>query len=423
MSAARVRIVGRSAAERSAIARAMHRAGFAVEELERASDLTAHLLRSTDIVIALDQHIYLTRLLRDAQSDGAAPLLLPIGVQTSARDVSSHTDASIVDSASNPAPSAASRAKDVPSGAEDVRAGAVPSAGSMIATRSTRNALQPWLERAQALLSPPDADDLRTVRAHYDALADHVRQLTEGGFDDAEMGADSDADDAERTIAVQDLYDVMPEHDPRNQDAGPLPELDTPRSTGWVAVFAGIVALVAAAYLILAPPTEREREEERLRQEVAAENAGTERAAHVVYRARAVAARSPLEIQAEPAQCRRLVQEGRLELARQVCGRAYRHDASSATPLARVLMQSHAANEALELLEAHVKQRPDDLEAWALLANAARNTGRADIEANALEQLIELHRRSDPIAPLQERLDVLHSEPAPAPPASADDAP
>lgn len=410
---AHVLIVGRSAAERSAIAYAMHRAGLQTQELERASDLTPQTLRQAQIVVALDQHAYLTRLLQEAQSYGATPLLLPIGSDSS----TFAPDASHLSTRADQAPAPP---VPTPTAHTDASPDASPDGASSVAFSAHHYAL---LARAQQLAATAAPKDPALLRHHYAALAQQILRLPQNPA--AIAPHDPDDPQSERTIAVRDIYEVMPEHDPRNQDPGPLPELDTPASTGWVAVFAGIVALGAAAYLLLAPPTERELQEVRAQQEAAAEKAGYDRAAHITYRARAVATHSPLDLQTEPVRCRRLLDEGRLELAEKVCGRAYKHDGAAAAPLAQVLLRSQAAHEALALLQERVVARPDDLEAWQLLATAARQVGDDRIETEALQTLIALHARQDPTAPLQERLDALQKErPDPLPtedPSKAED--
>lgn len=388
-------IIGRSVAERSAIAQAMHRLGLSIHELERASDLTPHILRHTHIVIALDQHAYLTRVLREAQSYGAAPLLLPIGQESSASSPDSP----------DPKPSVAPVNKDT-----------IPPAPRSDDLHAHHQAL---LARAQHLARQDAATDPARLRAQYHALVQQILLLPLDP-DAALLDNLSTPEGVKRTVELRDIYEVMPEHDPRNQDPGPLPELDTPASTRWVAVFAGVLALAASAYLLLAPPTERERQEERALQENAAETSGYERAAHVTYQARILAAHNPLHIQTEPVRCRRLLDEGRLELARKVCGRAYTHDGSAAAPLAQVLMRSHAAQEAIELLQERVAARPEDLAAWELLASAARQIGDSQIEQQAILHLINLHERHDPVTPLRERLERLENEPPEQPPVRVD---
>lgn len=376
-SPSRVLIIGRSAAERSVIAGAFHRIGIDAVEYERGADLTPKSLRSAHMVVALDQHVFVTRTLEEAQNYGASPLFLPVRLTE-------------VDNA-QPKESRPAASPDVPPLTQDQRT---------------------IIQRAQELAHTPAAAEPDALRQQFDALAAQVRLLDGRPLHSPIFEGDADDPDAEdkNVIAVRDIYEVMPEHDPRNQDPGPLPELETPKSMGWLTFAAAMVVVAASAYLMLAPPTEQELAEERRVQEEAAEQSGLSWAAHLVYQARAVATRSPLEIQTEPVTCRRLLREGRHELAKEVCARAYVSDASTAGALAQVLVHSHAVHEAIELLESRVQERPNDLEAWELLANAARQVGDKPRERKALEQLIQIHENIDPTAPLRDRLDVLQED-------------
>lgn len=382
-ASARVLIIGRSAAERSAVARAFHHAGLQPESYARAADLTPALLARIDLVIALDQHAYLQRRLAQSATPSHAPLLLPIDRGTS-----------------DDAPSSQTATQDVPSSHAD----ADPDAPAP--HPPTGGGLDPaWIAHARSLATQKPAENVASLRKHLDALADHIARLPTHVAAPAEGTAPPTRD--ERTVEVRDIYEVMPEHDPRHQDPGPLPELETPKSTAYVVFFAVLVGLAAAAYLLLAPPTERELEEERRAQADAAASIAMQRAADVTYAARAVATRSPLDLSREPVSCRRLVEEGRIERAKQVCGRAYLHDGAAAAPLARVLMQSHAAHDALRILEERVEHRPEDIEAWELLATAAEQVGDQQIERRALKRLITLYEQRDPVSPLRERLRAL----------------
>lgn len=380
-ASARVLIIGRSAAERSAVARALHHAGITPESYARAADLTPAVLQRIDLVVALDQHAYLQRLLLASATPSHAPLLLPIDRGTS----DAPQDSAEEDSAHG-------SGADVPQAPTTHAAGVDPA----------------WLAHARSLATQKPAENVESLRKHLDALSDHIQRLPQSVAGAPHDPAQSPS--PARTVSVRDLYEVMPEHDPRNQDPGPLPELETPKSTGVVVFLASLVALAAAAYLLLAPPTERELEEERRANADAAASIAMQRAADVTYTARAVATRSPLELSREPVSCRRLVEEGRIERAKQVCGRAYVHDGAAATPLARVLLQSHAAQDALKILEERVARRPKDLEAWELLATAAKQSGDVARERRALEHLIELYQEHDPITPLQDRLGDLPDE-------------
>lgn len=359
------------------IAGAFHRVGVEAVEYERGADLTPKSLRSAHMVVALDQHVFLTRALEDAQNYGASPLFLPVRLAA-------------VDDAKPPDTPAVGPPADAP------------------LTRHQHAIIQ----RAQDLANAPAAHDVHDLRKQFDALAAQVllldgRPLHSSIFE--EDGGVSSADET-NVIAVRDIYEVMPEHDPRNQDPGPLPELETPKSMGWLTLAATMVVLAASAYLMLGPPTEQELAEARRLQEEAAESRGLRLAAHLVYQARAVATRSPLEIQTEPVTCRRLLREGRHELAKEVCARAYVGDASTAGALAQVLMHSHAVHDAIEILESRVQERPNDLEAWELLASAARQVGDRQRERKALEQLIHIHENIDPTEPLRDRLDALQDD-------------
>lgn len=374
---ARVLIIGRSAAERSVIAGAFHRVGIEAVEFERGADLTPKSLRSAHMVVALDQHVFVTRILEEAQNYGAAPLFLP--VRLDAQDHERNVTA----------------------------ASTVPQA---VDTPWTPHQ-QAFLRRAQQLAGEQPSDRLDALRAQFDALAAQISLIDSGtpdtsAFEGGEAGEASDSN----VVAVRDIYDVMPEHDPRNQDPGPLPELETPKGMGWIALVAVIVVIASAAYLMFAPPTEQERAEERMAQELAAESKGLNWAAHVVYQARAVATRSPLDMQTEPVTCRRLLREGRHELAKEVCARAYVRDASTAGALAQVLMHSHAVHDAIRVLETRVQERPEDPEAWELLATAARQVGDVQRERNAIEQLIQIYENADPTASLRHRLEAIQKK-------------
>lgn len=372
---ARVLIIGRSAAERSVIAGAFHRIGTEAVEFERGADLTPKSLRSAHMVVALDQHAFVTRTLEEAQNYGASPLFLPVRLEESDHQ-------------------------------RNVAAAVTEPEGSEAPLSRHQHA---FIRRAQQLADVPPSESFDELRAQFEALAAQI-SLVDGSTLHTpafEGGAGAVEADDQNVIAVRDIYQVMPEHDPRNQDPGPLPELETPKGIGWIALAAVIVVIASAAYLMLAPPTAQEFAEERYAQELAAETKGLSWAAHVVYQSRAVATRSPLDIQTEPVTCRRLLREGRHDLAKEVCARAYARDASTAGALAQVLMQSHAVNDAISVLESRVQERPNDLEAWELLASAARQTGDAERERKAIRQLIQIHERVDPAAPLRDRLEAL----------------
>lgn len=79
----RVALVGRSPAERSVVAAALRRVGCEVVEITRGAELDLPLLREVAIVVALDQHGYVERLLLDAQDAQVHPLYLPLAHQAS----------------------------------------------------------------------------------------------------------------------------------------------------------------------------------------------------------------------------------------------------------------------------------------------------------------------------------------------------
>lgn len=74
----RVALVGRSPAERSVVAAALRRVGCEVIEITRGAELDLPLLRQVAIVVALDQHAFVERLLLDAQEQQLRPLYLPL---------------------------------------------------------------------------------------------------------------------------------------------------------------------------------------------------------------------------------------------------------------------------------------------------------------------------------------------------------